>query len=138
MNLKKYTKFIIILIAFILIAVFVVYYLSNNKKTSAPVKNAVETMTEQDKASLHLSHFGKYEVVARDNNGKVTSYKFVGLEKPKPLKLDLMTTEDMKNLGITGDSNAGNYKIQVLQRDANGKVLSYHIVGKDSDIVTEY
>lgn len=139
MNLKKYTKLIIAFIIFILIATGVVYYLNNKPKTAGPAKNVVETMnvatpmTEQDKASLNLSHFGKYEVAARDSNGKITEYKFVGIEKPKPLKLDMMTPEDKKNMKISGD-----YKLQVLQRGENGEVLSYRVINENSDIVTEY
>ena len=54
---------------------------------------------------------------------------------PKPIPLEMMSDTD-KTLFNLSTSTAE--RIQVLQRDENGKITIYKIIKKDADILKEY
>jgi len=53
----------------------------------------------------------------------------------KPLKLELMTPEEKASFHLATNTAQ---RIQVLERDANGKITVYRLIKKDSDILKEY
>jgi len=101
-------------LSLVLIAgLFVVFYRSGNNHSQVsnqpePVK--VEMVKPEEKSQLGLYHGANFEVVARDEHGKVSEYKFLGLTEPQPIPLDLMTDSEKESIGVDLVQ-----KIQVLE-----------------------
>jgi hypothetical protein len=142
MNKNKF-KILIITIIALLLAVLSVYLLKvklkNNNTQGLNNTNKVEIISESEKNYLGLYHLGVYQVISRDANGKITSYKLVYLKDEQPVALSFMTdTEKEKIIPSSSPELFSKTKIQVLKRDDQGKVIAYKIIKKDSDIVTKY
>lgn len=133
MILKKNIKIVVIIVSILILSVAIFYLV--NKKIANTIKNdkKVEIMTDDEKNSTGLYHLGVYEVVSRDETGKVTAYKLTKLEDEKPINVEFMTEEEKANKGMSS-----NIKIQVLQRDKSGKVVAYKIIKNDSDVISRY
>ncbi|MFZ4632279.1 MAG: hypothetical protein ACOYL8_03730 [Patescibacteria group bacterium] len=138
---KRYLNLLIAVIIGLLLSGLFLYFVNSknsvNKKSSSVLENSpeanLEIMTDEEKASLNLFHSGIYEVVTRDEDGAIKSYRFLGLKKQEPLAPDFMSEIEKTTMGI--DSVL---KVQVLQRDSAGKVMSYYVVENDSEIVKWY
>jgi len=136
---KKKIIIIVLSVLVILLVVFMIFisrrtnqdntenFLFNKSAVSKPL------MTNEEKGEFRLFHLGTYEVLARDNSGKITSYQIIGMQEPKKVTLEWMSDAEKNDLHI-----AVEMKIQVLARDQNGKVNAYRVVNKDSDIIKEY
>lgn len=75
--------------------------------------------------------------LATKNTGKtaiVTPAKDT-VRQRKPIQLELMTAEDKTSFGLSATSTS---RMQVLERDENGKVTTYRVLYSDKDIITEY
>lgn len=135
---KKIIKTLVIII-FVLILVVLAFYLlkyftvKKDLTNSKASNTTLQLMNDDEKRSLNLYHLGKYEVVSRDANGKVSSYRFVGLKAEEPIDLKLMTDAEKAEKNI-----AASTKAQVLERDSSGKVAAYKIIKNDSDILKKY
>ncbi len=108
MNKKK----LIILLSIILILVilvFIFFYFSSFKK---PLENNTEP-----------------EFIPISENLDNEIYK------PKPIELELMTDQDKEILNISAEAYR---RIQVLEKEEDGGVITYRIINSDADIVTEY
>lgn len=139
-------KNIIIVTILVLGIVIILCYFFSRLKTPAPEELVVvdiatttpaeteniETMTDEEKAKINLPHIGIYKVLSRDDEGNVASYSFIGMKKPEPVELDLMTEEEKIKYGI------GPFDAQVLSRDSEGNITAYHIIRGEGNIVTEY
>jgi len=141
MNKNKF-KILIITILILLLVVLSVYLLKvklKNNTQGLNNTNKVEIISESEKNSLGLYHLGVYQVISRDANGKITSYKLVDLKDEQPVALSFMTdAEKEKIIPSSSPELFSKTKIQVLKRDDQGKVIAYKIIKKDSDIVTKY
>ena len=60
-------------------------------------------------------------------------YRFVGVKEPAKISKDLMTDEEKKTFNL-----ASSTKVQVLERDKNGKIVNYRIMKSDSDVLSLY
>jgi len=135
---KKIIKSLIIII-FVLFLAALVFYLVKYFEVKKDVAGskidtaAIEIMNKDEERALGLNHLGIFEVVSRDAAGKVASYRFIRLEEPQPLNLELMSDEEKLQRHL-----ATSTKIQVLERDSSGVVTSYKIINNDSDILQKY
>lgn len=111
------------------------YYSKTNQEPSNPaIASAPLDIIDRDELNeLNLYHLGVYEAVSRDEQGKVTAYKFLGLKKEEPIDLELMTDLEKMTKGV-----ATSTKIQVLERDSQGNVTVYHLINSDADIISKY
>jgi hypothetical protein len=101
--------------------------------TMTPEELATKDLLSADeKAILGLPNVGIYEVTSRDESGKPVEYRFIGMQNPTPIALDLMTDEEKARFGLQ------NFQVQVLHRDSQGNIMSYHIMKDANDIVTAY
>ncbi|MDO9254746.1 MAG: hypothetical protein Q7U54_04470 [Bacteroidales bacterium] len=55
--------------------------------------------------------------------------------QPQAISLEWMTLEEKNSFGINTSTES---RIQVLRRDANGRIEDYKIIQNDKDIVTEF
>lgn len=55
--------------------------------------------------------------------------------QPRPITLEWMTLEEKNSFGINTSTES---RIQVLRRDANGRIEDYKIIQNDKDIETEF
>ena len=55
----------------------------------------------------------------------------------KKIKLEIATDEELAEMGLITDTPEGKVRIQVIERDENGKIISYKVIYKDEDIATE-
>ena len=90
-------------------------------------------MSEDDKRTLNLYNKGVYKVENRDSSGGIATYKMIGIEDEKPISIQFMTEDEKAEKGLSPDM-----RIQVLDRDKNGKIIAYRIIKSDSDVVTKY
>jgi len=109
------------------------YQNSNTQSTPISTSTKQELLNQSEIGKLNLYHAGIYEVLSRDKDNNITSYRVIGIKKPQELKLELMTDAEKAAQGVNPSS-----KIQVLERDESGKVTAYRLIKKDSDIVTEW
>ena len=138
---KKYLKPLIYILIALLILGLAAYFLVtrtnliSNKNKVAAVTNTkpIEIMTKDEMTASHVYHLGVYQVLTRDNTGKPTSYRFVGVKEPAKISKDLMTDEEKKTFNL-----ASSTKVQVLERDKNGKIVNYRIMKSDSDVLSLY
>lgn len=144
--MNKRNKFIV-LISLVLIVSFVLYYFFNkqiksivapktkteNKIATTTGTTTAEIMTKTEMEELGLFHRAVYEVVKRDENGKIAVAQIVGIKKPEPIAFDTMTAEEIADKRL-----ASSTKIQVLRRDSSGKITSYRVMKDGNDIVTSY
>jgi len=69
---KKYLKIVAIIILVVLLAVIAIYFVTkNNGSQNSITEKKVEIMSEAERGSLGLYHLGVYEVVSRDEAGKI-------------------------------------------------------------------
>ena len=132
---KKNLKIVIIIVSVLILLIAVFYLISKKNINTQTTRNGkkIEIMSDDEKNSLNLYHLGVYEVVSRDEAGKVTASKLTKLEDEKPINVEFMTEEEK----VEKDTPPST-KIQVLQRDKSGKVIAYKIIKNDSDILTKY
>lgn len=143
MNKKKIIIISLAILVLLLLIIFLVFadkenkidYNNTEENSSANETSTVsgQPMTEEEKRELSLYHLGTFEVLARDDTGKITSYVITGAQEPKKIDLEWMTEEEKATFNIAPET-----KIQVLARDQNGKVIAYRVIKQDSDIVEEY
>ncbi len=139
MNKKiKLLLVLILSIALLGLAFYLGTYSVKNGPASISQRNltcfAKQTlMTSDEKAALNLDHLSTYEVRARNKSGLPTDYRFIRVDDPQPIKLEFMTDQEKVSFNVDP-----KLKIQVLERDSNGKIISYHIIKDNSDIVTKY
>lgn len=134
MVIKKNIKILIIIVSILILSVAVFYLV--NKKNANNQENGgrkIEIMTDDEKNAIGLYHLGVYEVISRDENQNVTSYKLTKLEDEKPISIEFMTEEEKAKKSLYTPE-----KIQVLQRDKNGEVVAYKIIKSDSDVISRY
>ena len=62
-----------------------------------------------------------------------------GLEmENRQIKVEMATEEELAKMGIVSQAPDGeNVRIQVIERDQEGKIISYRIIRKDEDIANE-
>jgi len=133
---KKIVKLISISIVILITlgSAYFYYHKINQEPGNPAIASAPLDIINKDELNeLNLYHLGIYEAVSRDEQGKVTSYKFLGLKKEEPIDLELMTDEEKITKGL-----AISNKIQVLERDSQGNVTVYHLINSDADIISKY
>lgn len=56
----------------------------------------------------------------------------------KKIKLEIATDEELAEMGIVPKAPDGrDFRLQVIERDQSGKIISYKVIYKDEDIATE-
>lgn len=108
MNKKKIIISLSILLILIIILFIFIYFTSPEK----PLENNTEP-----------------EVIPVSENLDNEIYK------PKPIELELMTDQDKEILNISAEAYR---RIQVLEKEEDGGVITYRIINSDADILTEY
>ncbi len=107
---------------------------SNEAVESAEVLNQV--MTNEEKANLGIALEGEYEILSRDIDGKILSYKVTStpstLQKI-PVKIDWMSEAEIAERKLNTE-----YRYQVLERDEAGVATAYKVVLTDNDVLIEY
>ena len=136
MNKNNFKILVVVVSVFVFISAGVTFYLfKKNNINTGILFNAtkVEIMSDDEMDSLGLYHLGVYEVVSRDQSGKITDYKLSKLKDEKSINVEFMTDEEKaaKNLSTY-------YKIQVLDRDKEGNAIAYKIIEKESDVLNRY
>ena len=137
MNKKKIIIIIISSVIVLLLAALLVYlnYQKNSalKSSAEKLTELAEPMTKEERNSLGLSHIGDFVVTARDKKGKVADYKMIGVRELEPIALEWMSDAEKieRNIDV-------RKKIQVIEKDANGKIISYRVVEKEYDVIKEY
>ncbi len=140
---KKYLK-LSIQIIFILLVLALALYLINQKmgnrlfkfgtddgiKATSTVK---DLMTEDEKFSLGLYHLGIFEVLSRNELGRPTAFKLIGVDEPQAIGIDLMSDAEKAKKRI-----AASTYVQVLKRDSSGRILEYRIMKDANDIMEKY
>ena len=109
-----------------------IYPLNTISNLSAPT-SSIDIMSDEDKDKLGLYHLAAFQVITRNASGTPTSYKIIGGQDTKPLKLELMSQEEKVELRINPD-----LKIQIVEKDSQGKTIKYRVIRKDSNIITEF
>ncbi|MFA6194585.1 MAG: hypothetical protein WC719_02460 [Patescibacteria group bacterium] len=94
---------------------------------------STEIMTEAEKKALGLNLRVSFEVVSRDNDGRVASYKSVGAIAAQPVGLEWMADADKIRRRM-----ATSTRVQVLERDNAGEITAFKIIQSDADIVQAY
>ncbi len=101
-----------------------------NETTKPPL----ELMNDEDKTALKLNSRGVYEVVARNNDGTVESYRLVRIDSEvRPVTLEWMIDEEKFQKGL-----ATSTRVQVLERNSQGEISAYKIINEDSEILDKY
>jgi hypothetical protein len=77
----------------------------------------------------------KNNVPALPNNTANSQNSTTTVSQTKPLELEFMTAEEKASFRI---GSATTTRIQVLSRDASGKVTAYKIIKTDADILSSY
>lgn len=148
---KKLKLFIIICSSLVLI-LFLTWLFLNKKENGLPYGGSaiysskdgeriedvfeqipLDLMSDEEKRELRLNHLGKYQVISRDEDGKITEFLIINEEEKKPIEKEVMTDEEKTSFGLSLDN-----KVQILERDDMGKIISYRIMKSDSDFVNEY
>lgn len=93
----------------------------------------IEIMSDAEKELLSLNDQALYEVVARDQDGIVTSYRIFDSREKGPIALEWMTDAEKMARNLSLDE-----KIQVLERNEVNETMAYKIIKDDSDILTSY
>lgn len=145
--MKNIFRQIIFIILILIITVVLFYFYQSsvpNQETEMVVLSVSTTtpdavaanqniMTDSEKAAFNLPNIGIFEVTSRDASGKITDFKLIGMTPPKVIdNPEFMTDEEKKLYGLS------DFKVQVLRRNAEGKITAYHIVKNETDIVTAY
>jgi hypothetical protein len=55
----------------------------------------------------------------------------------RQIKVEMATEEELSQMGLVTDTPEGKVRIQVIERDESGKIISYRIIRKDEDIINE-
>lgn len=93
----------------------------------------VEILNDEDKYKLGLFHLGVYEVVARNENGGISAYRYLRTDNESKLALEWLSENEKNELGL--DPAA---RVQLLKRSESGKILAYKIIKDDADILDSY
>lgn len=113
--------------------VYLAFVCSQNNHKIITNKQPVEIMGEAERKELNLYRLGVYEVVSRDESGKIATYRMIDINDEQPIELEFMTEAEKvaRGLDITK-------KIQVLSRDENGLPNAFKILKRDNDYLTKY
>lgn len=149
--MKKQTK-IILGFALLIAVLFLSFYLAtrntNTSTNNQEVANQTElgqegqegeevslkqVMTEEEKEAFKINPNAEYEVISRDEDGEVATYKIVTPLERLDADIEFMTKEEIREKSLYEE---GRY--QVLERDDEGKISAYKIIYSDDDIVREY
>lgn len=136
--MKRLIKISLIIAAALIIIAAAVYlaryfYTPANQYESSATAAVPVMMTDDEKIALGFNKRLQLEVISRDAAGKVTSYRFLGLDEEQPLSLELMNDEEKMQKGL-----ATSTKVQILERNSAGKITAYKIIRSDADIITKY
>ena len=124
--MKKVTLIISVCLNIIFIALLIFFNYSV-KKNVAPNNNSEAALS---KCTATLNN------LAASVNSINSAVASSTVSHPaKPLKLELMTPEEKASFKL---SSSTAQRIQVIARDASGKITIYKLIKNDSDIVKEY
>lgn len=93
----------------------------------------VEILNDEDEYNLGLLHLGVYELLARNENGSISAYRYLRTDAEKELSLEWLNEEEKDAFGINPAQ-----RVQLLKRGESGKIIAYKIINNDSDILTHY
>lgn len=106
---------------------------TNKKYDKNDQGEKVEIINDEDKHKLGLFHLGVYEVVARNENGGISAYRYLRTDDEKKIVLEWLSEDEKSELGLNPDG-----RIQLLKRGESGKILAYKIIKDDVDILDRY
>ncbi|BFD24746.1 MAG: hypothetical protein ACOYJ1_11390 [Peptococcales bacterium] len=121
--MKKDKKIIILISALVLILVFVAFLVSFLSRDN----------NNQEIKDLNLTAEQKGEVQEVFN----ATEDDLTMETRK-IKLEIATDEELTEMGIVPKAPDGrDFRLQVIERDQSGKIISYKVIYEDEDIATE-
>jgi hypothetical protein len=120
----------LIIIVVLLVSIAVVLYLIFLKKSASQNSNlAAPTNLE----SVSTGPVASPEPEALVNNANPNTYSFAGDPKAEKVEVEFMGDAEKQTLGIPTAA-----RIQVLERDADGKCVAWKTINQDSEILYEY
>jgi len=121
------SKKIFIIITFLLAIVVLVWLIVFNKPSQQAPNSNIEKSNQVD-ATPELS-----EEEAIINNANPNLYSFVGDAQAEKIDVEFMSDTEKDSLGIPIVS-----RIQVIERDSEGKCIAWKLINQDSEIIYEY
>lgn len=105
----------------------------NKKYDKNNFGETIEILNNEDEHKLGLFHLGVYEVIARNENGGISAYRYLRTDNEKDIPLEWLSDDEKNELGLNPE-----LRIQILQRGESGKILAYKIIKDDNGILTSY
>jgi flagellar basal body-associated protein FliL len=133
MSQKK--KVIVIVILLVLVAA-VIYLLVFFKKASPKPNLAVQpnqNLEAQPNPNLITGPITPPSEEVLVNNANPNLYSFAGDSQAEEITVEFMGDAEKTSLGIPTAA-----RIQVLERDADGKCIAWKMINQDSEILHEY
>lgn len=142
---KRFVKPLIILILTLILLVLATYtfkYLKSRNSTDmqqtvTPSSNNSATstgmMTEAEKKALGLDMRANFEVISRNKDGQIASYRGTSTITAQPVALEWMTDAEKIWRRL-----ATSTRVQVLERNSAGEITAFKIIKSDADIVSAY
>lgn len=114
---------LLVLIAAVLSLIFLKEFASQNPHLAVP--------TNLEPAST--GPVASPEPEALVNNANPNTYSFAGDPQAEKVEVEFMTDNEKQVMGISTSA-----RIQVLERDADGKCIAWKNINQDSEILYEY
>jgi hypothetical protein len=122
--MKKEIKYVIFLIAAVVLAGLVYFLVSTANKTS------VTEMTERPLENVEAADATAEWFPTNENTPPPPAD---GPVYTKEIELVMMTNEEKKKIGIDT-----SFKVQVLEKDENGTILAYRVITEDNPVLEKY
>ncbi|QQG53027.1 MAG: hypothetical protein HY931_02225 [Candidatus Falkowbacteria bacterium] len=114
---------LLVLIAAVLSLVFLKKSVSRNSNLAAPT----------NLESVSTGPIASPEPEALVNNANPNTYSFAGDPQAEKVEVEFMSDTEKQAMGIPTAA-----RIQVLDRDADGKCIAWKTINQDSEILYEY
>lgn len=125
-NQKK--AILIIVLAVLVIAVISILIIKKPQSPTSPLTN-----DNQESAGENVNMPAPSLEEAVVNNANPNLYSFTGDSQAEKVEVEFMSDTEKASLGIPTAA-----RIQVLERDENGKCIAWKLINQDSEILHEY
>jgi hypothetical protein len=120
----------LIIIFVLLVSIAAVLYLIFLKKSASQNSNLAAPVNLE---SVSTGPVASPEPEALVNNANPNTYSFAGDPQAEKVEVEFMADTEKQTLGIPTAA-----RIQVLERDADGKCIAWKTINQDSEILYEY
>ena len=121
------SKKIVIIITFIVAIVILIWLIAFNKPNQQVFNSNIEGSNQVDTTP----EFSEEEAIV--NNANPNLYSFAGDAQAEKITVEFMSDAEKISLGISTAS-----RIQVIERDSEGKCIAWKLINQDSEIIHEY